>query len=77
MVTNIYAESTRHHENPPPHGANPSSWATAEASFEFGGFRVLLRQRQLLADGVSTGLGTRAFDLLLILLESSTVPALG
>jgi len=31
---------------------------------------VLLRQRQLLADGAPVKLGTRAFDLLLILLEA-------
>jgi DNA-binding winged helix-turn-helix (wHTH) protein len=31
---------------------------------------VLLRQRQLLADGLPVDLGTRAFDLLLVLLES-------
>src|SRR2546430_5284269 len=42
----------------------------AEAAFEFGRFRVLLRQRQLVADGVPIELGTRAFDLLLVLLEA-------
>jgi len=31
---------------------------------------VLLRQRQLLADGVPVELGTRAFDLLLVLLDA-------
>jgi DNA-binding winged helix-turn-helix (wHTH) protein len=45
--------------------------AAAEASLEFGRFRVLLRQRQLLADGVSIELGTRAFELLLALLEAN------
>jgi DNA-binding response OmpR family regulator len=43
-------------------GVNPSA---AEASLEFGRFRVLLRQRLLLADGVPIELGTRAFELLL------------
>ncbi|MGC2203053.1 MAG: winged helix-turn-helix domain-containing protein, partial [Stellaceae bacterium] len=56
--------------NPPPRGANRSSSATADAALEFGRFRVLLRQRQLLADGVPVELGTRAFDLLLVLLEA-------
>jgi DNA-binding winged helix-turn-helix (wHTH) protein len=45
----------------------------AEASrdaVEFGRFRVLLRQRQLLADGVPMALGTRALDLLLVLLQA-------
>jgi DNA-binding winged helix-turn-helix (wHTH) protein len=48
-------------------GANRSS---AKASLEFGRFRLLLRQRQLLADGVPIKLGTRAFELLLALLEA-------
>ena len=50
--------------------ANPSTSATAGAAVEFGRFRVLLRQRQLLADGLPVELGTRAFDLLLVLLEA-------
>jgi len=48
-----------------PHGP-----ATAEAGLEFGRFRVRLRRRELLADGVPVELGTRAFDLLLALLEA-------
>src|SRR5258708_23086542 len=44
--------------------------AAAEATLEFGGFRVLLGQRQLVADGVPVELGTRALDLLLVLLEA-------
>jgi DNA-binding winged helix-turn-helix (wHTH) protein len=47
-----------------------SSSPRADAALEFGRFRVLLRQRQLLADGVPVELGTRAFDLFLILLEA-------
>ena len=47
-----------------------SSRPAIEAMFEFGRFRVLLRQRQLVADGVPIELGTRAFDLLLVLLEA-------
>src|SRR2546421_5977234 len=47
-----------------------SSRAAAEAMLAFGRFRVLLRQRQLVADGVPTELGTRALDLLLVLLEA-------
>jgi DNA-binding winged helix-turn-helix (wHTH) protein len=42
----------------------------ADEALEFGRFRVLLRRRQLLADGVPVELGTRAFDLLLVLLEA-------
>jgi DNA-binding winged helix-turn-helix (wHTH) protein len=48
-----------------------ASRAAAEASLEFGRFRVLLRQWQLLVDGVSIELGTRAFELLLALLEAN------
>ena len=44
--------------------------AAADPILEFGRFRVLLRQRQLLADQVPIELGTRAFDLLLVLLEA-------
>ena len=58
------------HESPPLHGANRSSPANAAAALEFGRFRVLLRRRQLFADGVPVELGARAFDLLLILLEA-------
>jgi DNA-binding winged helix-turn-helix (wHTH) protein len=46
------------------------SRAAVEAMFEFGRFRVLLRQRQLLADDTPIELGTRALDLLLVLLEA-------
>jgi DNA-binding winged helix-turn-helix (wHTH) protein len=47
-----------------------SSRHAAEATLEFGRFRVLLRQRQLVADGVPIELGTRALDLLLVLLDA-------
>jgi DNA-binding winged helix-turn-helix (wHTH) protein len=42
----------------------------AETALEFGRFRVPLRRRQLFADGVPVELGTRAFELLLALLEA-------
>jgi DNA-binding winged helix-turn-helix (wHTH) protein len=57
-------------ENPLRHHSNRSSSSTADAAAEFGRFRLLLRQRRLLADGVPITLGTRAFDLLLVLLEA-------
>jgi len=44
--------------------------AAADTTLAFGRFRVLLRQRQLVADDVPLELGTRAFDLLLVLLEA-------
>ena len=46
------------------------SSARADAALEFGRFRVLLRRRRLLADGIPVALGARAFDLLLVLLEA-------
>ena len=50
--------------------ARGQSRPAAGTTLEFGRFRVLLRQRQLLADGVPMELGTRAFDLLMVLLEA-------
>jgi DNA-binding winged helix-turn-helix (wHTH) protein len=50
--------------------ANVARWQAADAALEFGRFRVFLRRRQLVADGVPVKLGTRTFDLLLALLES-------
>ena len=67
MATNTDAEPALYHENPPLHGADR---AAPNATLEFGRFRVLLRQRQLVADGVPIELGTRAFGLLLVLLEA-------
>jgi DNA-binding winged helix-turn-helix (wHTH) protein len=44
-----------------------------DAAFEFGHSRVLVRERQLLIDGVPVELGARAFDLLLALLKADGV----
>src|SRR5712675_2456047 len=70
MKTNTHPEPAPWRENPLPHDASESSSALADAALEFGRSRVLLRRRQLLADGVPVELGTRAFDLLLVLLEA-------
>jgi DNA-binding winged helix-turn-helix (wHTH) protein len=51
-------------------GGNASHRANAGEALEFSRFRVLSRRRQLLVDGVLVDLGTRAFDLLLALLEA-------
>lgn len=67
MTMNACAERAVYTRNPPLSGANR---ATANATLEFGRFRLQLRQRQLLADGVPIELGTRAFELLLALLEA-------
>lgn len=48
-----------------------TSPAAVDTTLEFGRFRVLPRQRQLLADGVPVELGTRAFDLLMVLIEAN------
>jgi DNA-binding winged helix-turn-helix (wHTH) protein len=53
------------------HSLDGANRASAEASLEFGRFRVLLRQRLLLADGAPMELGTRALELLLALLEAN------
>ena len=70
IKTNTYPELNPWRESPLPQGPNRSDLATADAALEFGRFRVLLRQRQLRADGIPVELGTRAFDLLLVLVES-------
>jgi DNA-binding winged helix-turn-helix (wHTH) protein len=70
MKMSTHAEPAVYFESPPSHRLNRSSWAAAEATIEFGRFRVLPRRRQLVADGGHIELGTRAFDLLLILLEA-------
>jgi DNA-binding winged helix-turn-helix (wHTH) protein len=70
MQPNIRPTSSPWRRNPLPQGGNRSRQATAGADLEFGRFRVLLRRRQLLADGVPVELGTRAFDLLMVVLEA-------
>jgi DNA-binding winged helix-turn-helix (wHTH) protein len=47
------------------HRAGPT-----DTTLEFGRFRVLLRQRRLLAGGVPVELGSRAFDILIVLIEA-------
>jgi len=70
MMMKTYTKPALYREDPPQHGVNRSSRAGAEATLEFGRFRVLLRQRRLVAGGVPIELGTRALDLLLVLLEA-------
>jgi len=54
----------------PPADDCQSTPADSDAALEFGRFRILLRRRELLADGLPVPLGTRAFDLLLVLIEA-------
>ena len=70
MTVNIRPTRCSRRRNPLPDGVSWSRRAVAGAGLEFGRFRVLLRRRQLLADGVPVELGTRAFDLLLVLLKA-------
>jgi len=70
MNTNAYSEPVPWRKTPVPHHATWWSSVSVDAAIEFGRFRMLLRRRQLLADGVPIEIGTRAFDLLLVLLES-------
>ena len=71
MTTSSYARLAYHRENSPPHGANRPSPVAGDATLNFGRFQILLRRRQLVADAVPIELGTRAFDLLLVLLEAN------
>jgi DNA-binding winged helix-turn-helix (wHTH) protein len=51
--------------------AIPKPWHEATgAALEFADFRVLVRQRRLLAGGVPVELGSRAFDILMVLMEA-------
>ena len=70
MNTNAYPEPVLRRKGPLPERATCWSSERADTALEFGRFRVLMRRRQLLVDGVSVELSTRAFDLLLILLEA-------
>src|SRR6201997_2989532 len=70
MNMNAHPEPIQWRKGALPHHATGWSSVSAEAAIEFGRFRVLLRRRQLLADGVPVEIGPRAFDLLLVLLEA-------
>ena len=77
MTTYSEAEPALFCENRPIQRDNSSvtrDWSNpvaAEATLAFGRFRVLLRRRQLVADDVPIELGTRALDLLVVLLEAN------
>ena len=70
MRTSSCAEPAVHRENAPSHNAIGPSPAAAGITLEFGRFQVLLRRRQMIADAAPIELGTRAFDILLVLLEA-------
>ena len=70
MKTNRHTEAAPDHVTMAHHNPSQSRWAAEEAVLEFGRFQMLLRWRQLLADGVPVKLGTRALDVLSVLLEA-------
>src|ERR1700737_4494121 len=54
----------------PPNTSRHEVSVSGDAVIRFGGFSVLPRARQLLVDGQPVGLGSRAFDLLMVLIEA-------
>ena len=59
MTTNSCAAHAMHRESQMPHEDIRPSRAAGDAVLEFGRFRLLLRRRQLIADGVPIELGSR------------------
>ena len=70
MTTNSDVEARLDDVTVARHSPSQSRWAGQETALEFGRFQMLLRRRQLIADGVPVKLSTRAFDLLSVLLEA-------
>jgi phospholipid transport system substrate-binding protein len=70
MTTNSDTESTPEDVTVTRHDPSQSRWAAQEVALEFGRFQMLPRRRQLIADGVPVKLGTRAFDVLSVLLDA-------
>jgi hypothetical protein len=70
MAKTLRPRPSPRHGNPLQQGGSLAHPSTAGEALAFGRFRVLLRRRQLLADGVPVEIGTRAFDLLLALLDA-------
>ena len=69
-MTNNDTKSAPNHVTVARHSPSQSRWAAQEAALEFGRFQMLLRRRQLIADGVPVKLGARAFELLSALSKS-------
>src|ERR1700746_1832086 len=70
MTTNSDTEFAPDHVTVVRHSPRHSRGAAEGAVLEFGRFQMLLRRRLLIADGVPVQLGTRALDVLLILIEA-------
>jgi DNA-binding winged helix-turn-helix (wHTH) protein len=68
VITTLRPKPMGHNSSPTvSHRASP---ALTDAAIEFGRFRMLPRERRLLADGEPIELGARAFDLLMVLIEA-------
>jgi phospholipid transport system substrate-binding protein len=70
MTTNSETGFALDRVSVPRYSRGQSGSVVPEAAVEFGRFQILLRRRQLIADGVPIRLGTRAFDLLMVLLQA-------
>jgi DNA-binding winged helix-turn-helix (wHTH) protein len=71
MMWNSSTESSPYGDKHLLRAENTLGSPATDAMLEFGRFRVLLRRRKLLVDGVPIELGTRAFDLLVVLAEAN------
>jgi non-specific serine/threonine protein kinase len=75
IVMQLPLVRTKPRREPMVHDGSPivedrASPGATDATLVFGRFRVLLRQRRLLAGGVPVELGARAFDILIVLIEA-------
>ena len=70
MTTNSETEFAPDHATVPCRSSSQPRWAAQDDALQFGRFQMLLRRRQVIADGVPVKLGTRAFDVLSVLVEA-------
>ena len=68
--TDSDAEAAPHHATVAHHSPSQSRWTAQKAALEFGRLQMLPRWRQLIDGGAPVKLGTRAFDLLTVLLQA-------
>src|SRR6266446_6386132 len=69
LIEQQFAHQPMLHWDPPNTSRHEAS-ASGDVVIRFGRFCVLLRARQLLVDGQPVELGSRAFDLLMVLIRS-------
>ena len=70
VTTDSDAEAAPHHATVAHHSPSQSRWTAQKAALEFGRLQMLPRWRQLIDGGAPVKLGTRAFDLLTVLLQA-------